>query len=347
VLFIRDLNISQFLRTSATLRISGQIALSKRKFYSTRTLDSSPKKSWWRYYRNLVGVEEVRQARSKVIKKENEFVKRLQSTHEQEEILAEHWLKLNNSRFEVNRTSTVYRIFPPVLANELQLMKLEQQIQNKLANCNEVEKKQFLQFWQEVRNNMDDEIRRQKRRTGFVLMASAVGALIGIAGTATSYYLWNYFFSNFEDDALMNRPRDQSLRIAAADLAESVQARSRQFLIQLLHLRSLVKNLSTREIDVGRSFVTLADKQDELFPDTTRLVLNRVDVQTEEMRRIVDELRSGVQLSARRDSEVLIPIISLKQEDETYDSDIQPLWKVTLVYGILVMLLPLAFGAVV
>ncbi|KAJ8259345.1 hypothetical protein COCON_G00183570 [Conger conger] len=209
---------------------------------SLATTASATANYWWVKYEEFVGLNEVRDAQTKVTEAEKAFMVArgmVQEAHVSVEALQG---RLKEVRDRLDRVSREEAHYLELATVEHKLLQEERRLRTAYESAEGAERERFSLFSAAVRESHDKERTRAERTKNWSLIGSVLGALIGVLGST-----------------YINRVRLQELRgllleaqKGPVSLQEAIRAQAGSHRAQQEELRSLIHTLSGALRDRGR-----------------------------------------------------------------------------------------------
>lgn len=253
--------------------------------------------------------------------------------YQQKLIAAQMWLK--DLHLELRNVSTVDKRYPELLAEELRVLKEVRALSYDFHLVDEAEKEKFLLYERTLAEGQKEEWTKAKRSQRFLIYATLVGFIVGIAGTLASIYLHNYLY---EDPVLRS---NKTMRHLATELAYLIQSKNIVIQAFLQDLAVLLDSLPSPLILDDKMLSLPLTEDDEQFVLTqlgliVPIFTSKKEEFREEMARLLlnwhtthDQQQVGMRPSEEQEAK---PV-----------SDLALLWRTTFLYSLLVIGVPLAY----
>ncbi|XP_060766810.1 mitochondrial potassium channel [Neoarius graeffei] len=206
---------------------------------------------WWEKYEEFVGLNEVRDAQSKVTEAEKAFMVARGMVHEAHVSLEALQMRLKEVRDRLDRVSREEAHYLELATLEHKLLQEERRLKTAYENAEEGEREKFALFSAGVRESHEKERARAERTKNWSIVGSVLGAIIGVMGST-----------------YINRVRLQELKSllleaqkGPASLQEAIKVQASSHKSQQEELRGLIDTLRlaiTNRTDAKRISVPIA-----------------------------------------------------------------------------------------
>lgn len=168
-------------RASATLKNVAELG----KLWgqnSVRTMTTTVN-YWWAKYEEFVGLNEVRDAQSKVTEAEKAFMIARGMVREAHVSLEALQVRLKEVRDRLDRVSREEAHYLELATLEHKLLQEERRLKTTYENAEETEREKFALFSAGVRESHEKERSRAERTKNWSIIGSVLGAIIGVMGS--------------------------------------------------------------------------------------------------------------------------------------------------------------------
>ncbi|KAK2906661.1 hypothetical protein Q8A67_005646 [Cirrhinus molitorella] len=138
---------------------------------------------WWERYEEFVGLNEVRDAQSKVTEAEKAFMVARGIVREAHASLEALQVRLKEVRDRLDRVSREEAHYLELATLEHKLLQEERRLKTAYENAEEGEREKFALFSAGVRESHDKERTRAERTKNWSIIGSVLGAVIGVMGS--------------------------------------------------------------------------------------------------------------------------------------------------------------------
>ncbi|XP_053725056.1 mitochondrial potassium channel [Synchiropus splendidus] len=138
---------------------------------------------WWARYEEFVGLNEVRDAQSKVTEAEAAFMVARGMVREAHLSLEALQVRLKEVRDRLDRVSREEAHYLELATLEHKLLQEERRLRTAYENSEESEREKFALFSAGVRESHEKERTRAERTKNWSIIGSVLGALIGVMGS--------------------------------------------------------------------------------------------------------------------------------------------------------------------
>ncbi|KAM9814272.1 mitochondrial potassium channel [Neosynchiropus ocellatus] len=138
---------------------------------------------WWARYEEFVGLNEVRDAQSKVTEAEAAFMVARGMVREAHVSLEALQVRLKEVRDRLDRVSREEAHYLELATLEHKLLQEERRLRTAYENSEESEREKFALFSAGVRESHEKERTRAERTKNWSVIGSVLGALIGVMGS--------------------------------------------------------------------------------------------------------------------------------------------------------------------
>ncbi|KAG9260167.1 coiled-coil domain-containing protein 51 [Astyanax mexicanus] len=149
---------------------------------SVRTM-STTVNYWWAKYEEFVGLNEVRDAQSKVTEAEKAFMVARGMVREAHVSLEALQVRLKEVRDRLDRVSREEAHYLELATLEHKLLQEERRLKTTYENAEECEREKFALFSAGVRESHEKERSRAERTKNWSVIGSVLGAIIGVMGS--------------------------------------------------------------------------------------------------------------------------------------------------------------------
>ncbi|KAG7318987.1 hypothetical protein KOW79_017461 [Hemibagrus wyckioides] len=188
---------------------------------------------WWEKYEEFVGLNEVRDAQSKVTEAEKAFMVARGMVREAHVSLEALQVRLKEVRDRLDRVSREEAHYLELATLEHKLLQEERRLKTVYVNAEEGEREKFALFSAGVRESHEKERSRAERTKNWSIIGSVLGAIIGVMGST-----------------YINRVRLQELKSllleaqkGPANLQEAIKVQASSHKSQQEELRGLIDTL--------------------------------------------------------------------------------------------------------
>lgn len=244
-------------------------------------------------------------------------------------------MRLKDLHLELRNVSTVDKKYPELISEELRVLKEVRALSYDFHLVDEAEKEKFLLYERTLAEGQKGEWTKAKRSLIFLVYASLVGLLVGIAGTLASIYLHNYLY---EDPVLRS---NKTMRRLATELARLIQSKNIVIQAFLQDLAVLLDSLPSPLAHDGEMLPLPLEEDGDQFAltklDLMVPIFTRKNKENgEEMARLLHNWHTN------RNQQHVGTRPSEEQETRTAP-DLALLWRTTFLYSLLVVGVPLAY----
>ncbi|KAM9757922.1 LOW QUALITY PROTEIN: mitochondrial potassium channel [Menidia menidia] len=168
-------------RTVSALRYAGDVA----RQWGQRSAQtaSATANYWWERYEEFVGLNEVREAQTKVTEAESAFMVARGIVREAHVSLEALQVRLKEVRDRLDRVSREEAHYLELATLEHKLLQEERRLRTAHANAEGAEREKFALFSAGVRESHEKERTRAERTKNWSIVGSVLGALIGVMGS--------------------------------------------------------------------------------------------------------------------------------------------------------------------
>ncbi|XP_076012871.1 mitochondrial potassium channel isoform X2 [Genypterus blacodes] len=138
---------------------------------------------WWERYEEFVGLNEVREAQTKVTEAEAAFMVARGMVKEAHASLEALQVRLKEVRDRLDRVSREEAHYLELATSEHKLLQEERRLRTAYENAEGSERERFSLFSAGVRESHDKERTRAERTKNWSVIGSVLGALIGVMGS--------------------------------------------------------------------------------------------------------------------------------------------------------------------
>ncbi|XP_030633663.1 mitochondrial potassium channel [Chanos chanos] len=138
---------------------------------------------WWEKYEEFVGLNEVREAQSKVTEGEKAFMVARGMVREAHTSLEALQARLKEVRDRLDRVSREEAHYLELATLEHKLLQEERRLRTAYENAEEGEREKFALFSAAVRGSHEKERTRAERTKNWSIIGSVLGAVIGVMGS--------------------------------------------------------------------------------------------------------------------------------------------------------------------
>ncbi|XP_043078632.1 mitochondrial potassium channel [Puntigrus tetrazona] len=138
---------------------------------------------WWERYEEFVGLNEVRDAQSKVTEAEKAFMVARGIVREAHGSLEALQVRLKEVRDRLDRVSREEAHYLELATLEHKLLQEERRLRTAYENAEEGEREKFALFSAGVRESHEKERTRAERTKNWSIIGSVLGAVIGVMGS--------------------------------------------------------------------------------------------------------------------------------------------------------------------
>ncbi|XP_049893318.1 mitochondrial potassium channel isoform X1 [Epinephelus moara] len=139
--------------------------------------------SWWVRYEEFVGINEVREAQTKVTEAEAAFMVARGMVREAHASLEALQVRLKEVRDRLDRVSREEAQYLELATQEHKLLQEERRLRTAYENAEGSEREKFALFSAGVRESHEKERARAERTKNWSIIGSVLGALIGVMGS--------------------------------------------------------------------------------------------------------------------------------------------------------------------
>uniref|UniRef100_A0A3Q0SH88 Coiled-coil domain containing 51 n=1 Tax=Amphilophus citrinellus TaxID=61819 RepID=A0A3Q0SH88_AMPCI len=138
---------------------------------------------WWEKYEEFVGLNEVREAQTKVTEAESAFMVARGMVREAHASLEVQQSRLKEIRDRLDRVSREEAHYLELATMEHRLLQEERRLRTAYENAEGSEREKFALFSAAVRESHEKERTRAERTKNWSIIGSVLGALIGVMGS--------------------------------------------------------------------------------------------------------------------------------------------------------------------
>lgn len=138
---------------------------------------------WWERYEEFVGLNEVREAQTKVTEAETAFMVARGMVREAHGSLEALQGRLKEVRVRLDRVSREEAHYLELATQEHKLLQEERRVRKEYENAEGLEREKFALFSAAVRESHEKERARAERTKNWSIFGSVLGALIGVMGS--------------------------------------------------------------------------------------------------------------------------------------------------------------------
>ncbi|XP_076864775.1 mitochondrial potassium channel [Brachyhypopomus gauderio] len=138
---------------------------------------------WWHKYEEFVGLNEVREAQTKVTEAEKQFMVARGMVREAHSSLETLQARLKEVRDRLDRVSREEAHYLELATLEHKLLQEERRFKTAYENAEEGEREKFALFSAGVRESHEKERSRAERTKNWSIIGSVLGAIIGVMGS--------------------------------------------------------------------------------------------------------------------------------------------------------------------
>ncbi|MBN3305829.1 mitochondrial potassium channel [Amia ocellicauda] len=171
------------LQQQALTSLHRLTALGKQWGQSSSQKASSTVNYWWQKYEEFVGLNEVRDAQTKVTEAEKAFMVARGIVREAHESLEALQVRLKEVRDRLDRVSREEAHYLELATLEHKLLQEERRLRTAYIKAEEGEREKFALFSAGVRESHEKERTRAERTKNWSVIGSVLGALIGVLGS--------------------------------------------------------------------------------------------------------------------------------------------------------------------
>lgn len=244
-------------------------------------------------------------------------------------------MRLKDVHSELRNVSSVDKRYPELFAEELRVLKEVRALSYDFHLVDEAEKEQFLLYERTLAEGQKEEWMKAKRSQRFLVYASLVGLIVGIAGTLASIYLHNYLY---EDPVLRS---NKTVRYLATELAYLIQSKNIVIHAFLQDLAILLDSLPSLLVHDDKILPLLLKEDDDQFA-LTRLGL-MVQVFTRKNEESGEEMARLLRNWQMTRNQQQVNMRPSEEQETKPGSDLALLWRTTFLYSMLVVGVPLAY----
>ncbi|XP_065099509.1 mitochondrial potassium channel [Paramisgurnus dabryanus] len=168
-------------RTASALTYAGELG----RHWGRKTVRAATVtvNSWWEKYEEFVGLNEVRDAQSKVTEGEKGFMIARGIVREAHVSLEALQVRLKEVRDRLDRVSREEAHYLELATQEHKLLQEERRLKTAYENAEESEREKFALFSAAVRESHEKERTRAERTKNWSVIGSVLGAVIGVMGS--------------------------------------------------------------------------------------------------------------------------------------------------------------------
>ncbi|KAF4093961.1 hypothetical protein AMELA_G00007650 [Ameiurus melas] len=168
-------------QTSAALK--NMVELGKQWGRNTVETATATANHWWEKYEEFVGLNEVKDAQSKVTEAEKAFMVARGMVREAHVSLEALQTRLKEVRDRLDRVSREEAHYLELATLEHKLLQEERRLKTAYENAEEGEREKFALFSAGVRESHEKERARAERTKNWSIIGSVLGAFIGVMGS--------------------------------------------------------------------------------------------------------------------------------------------------------------------
>ncbi|XP_023651095.1 mitochondrial potassium channel [Paramormyrops kingsleyae] len=242
---------------------------------------------WWGKYEEFVGLNEVRDAQTKVTEAEKAFMVARGMVREAHASLEALQGRLKEVRDRLDRVSREEAHYLELATSEHKLLQEERRLRTAYENAEEAERERFALFSVGVRESHEKERARAERTKNWSVIGSVLGALIGVMGST-----------------YVNRVRLQELRSLLMEaqkgpvsLQEAIKEQAAVHKGQQEELRALIGTLReavperTLERSKASSYPATTSSPPTPLPSAIQSILNDILRSTQKAQTVMQELQ--------------------------------------------------------
>ncbi|XP_029358450.1 mitochondrial potassium channel isoform X2 [Echeneis naucrates] len=230
---------------------------------------------WWERYEEFVGLNEVREAQTKVTEAEGAFMVARGIVREAHVSLEALQGRLKEVRDRLDRVSREETHYLELATLEHKLLQEERRLRTAYENSEGAEREKFALFSAAVRESHEKERTRAERTKNWSIIGSVLGALIGVMGST-----------------YINRVRLQELKSLLLEaqkgpesLQEALRVQAGNHRSQQDELRMLIDSLRVALSDASSQTGSILQGKEGLIPDSASAPLSALkDLHTSSQR---------------------------------------------------------------
>ncbi|XP_059185030.1 mitochondrial potassium channel [Centropristis striata] len=206
---------------------------------------------WWEKYEEFVGLNEVREAQTKVTEAESAFMVARGMVREAHSSLEALQVRLKEVRDRLDRVSREEAHYLELATLEHKLLQEERRLRTAYENAEGSEREKFSLFSAGVRASHEKERSRAERTKNWSILGSVLGALIGVMGST-----------------YINRVRLQELKNLLLEAQKGPESLQEALRVQAGNHRSQQEELQTLIDSLGLALSHAYSQRDAVLQDS-------------------------------------------------------------------------------
>lgn len=176
-------NRAEVVKEKALTTLQNASALGQQWAQSSSQAASSTLNSWWSQYEEFVGINEVREAQTKVTQAESDFMVSRSLVREAHVSVEALQVRLKEVRERLDRVSREEPHYLELATIEHKLLQEDRRLRSAYELAESSEREKFALFSAAVRESHEKERTRAERTKNWSVIGSVLGALIGVMGS--------------------------------------------------------------------------------------------------------------------------------------------------------------------
>lgn len=178
-----DRSRAEVVKEKATIALQNASALGRQWAQSSSRAAGATVNSWWSQYEEFVGINEVREAQTKVTQAESDFMVSRSLVREAHVNLEALQVRLKEVRERLDRVSREEPRYLELATVEHKLLQEDRRLRSAYELSESSEREKFALFSAAVRESHEKERTRAERTKNWSIIGSVLGALIGVMGS--------------------------------------------------------------------------------------------------------------------------------------------------------------------
>ncbi|XP_020777747.1 mitochondrial potassium channel [Boleophthalmus pectinirostris] len=174
---------AEAVKEKALTTLQSAAALGRQWAHSSSQALSSTLNSWWSQYEEFVGINEVREAQTKVTQAEADFMVSRSVVREAHVNVEALQLRLKEVRERLERVSREEPHYLELATIEHKLLQEDRRLRSAYELAEGSEREKFALFSAAVRESHEKERTRAERTKNWSVIGSVLGAIIGVMGS--------------------------------------------------------------------------------------------------------------------------------------------------------------------
>lgn len=171
------------IKERAVSALQNASTLGKQWAHSSSQAAGATLNSWWGQYEEFVGINEVREAQTKVTQAESDFMVSRSLVREAHVNLEALQVRLKEVRERLDRVSREEPRYLELATTEHKLLQEDRRLRSAYELAESSEREKFSLFSAAVRESHEKERTRAERTKNWSIIGSVLGALIGVMGS--------------------------------------------------------------------------------------------------------------------------------------------------------------------